>query len=216
MKPSTTTRSPSRRLAGPRLPLVSAASLLLFCLPALRAADGIVDNRTAADVESVADNRFIDVWTRWDSGKFREFAQQLDNLPEAVASRILWLAATAPESMDNTAFFIQALSSSSPSIRRQTADVMLAREGPETGRLIVSRLETETDAETVRHIVAAMSRRPAKKAIPLLVSIMQKQNVGPDLAAAVGGELRRITRADLPDTPNAWRDWWLDNAHRYE
>lgn len=205
----------SRRLSGRGFRFALAAAFLFSGASILRAADS-ADNRTAADVESVADNRFVDVWTRWDSGKFREYAQQLDSLPEAISCRILWLAASAPDSLDNTPFFIQALASSTPSIRRQTADVMIARDAPDSARLLAQRLETETDADTVRHIVSAMSRRPPKKAIPLLMSIMQKQNVSPDLAAAVGQELRRITRAELADTPNAWRDWWLDNAHRYE
>jgi hypothetical protein len=37
-----------------------------------------------------------------------------------------------------------------------------------------------------------------------------------EVAAAVAARLKNLTRANVPATAEAWRDWWKANSRQYE
>lgn len=169
-----------------------------------------------SDREALDCERMIRLMGDWDVSRLRELAHLLPSLPDSAASQALWFVAAAPERLDTSIFFVAALTSPSPVVRRQAADILVGAGTPDGLRLVGSMLDSEGDEATVRHIVSGFARRPLRSAVPLLMGLIQRSGARQILVAAAAGELRRLTRANLPDQPGPWRDWWLDNNRLYE
>lgn len=60
----------------------------------------------------------------WDSEVVRQLERNVATMPDFVAAEALWLAATAPPSVDTTTVFANSIRSGSPAVRSVAAAAM--------------------------------------------------------------------------------------------
>lgn len=193
-----------------------AFSMLLgaFLLP-VAAEDGpALDFALAAETEAAG--MIVVEQQRWSMGNIRDISRTINTLPEPVAIRLLWEIASASGEINTAQVTLQALSSSSPVVRRQAADILISANNPEMIRHVVNRLVVEEDPAVQTYIVNGLASFPSRQAIPKLVQVMLVNGTGAEAVKTAAVHLRRLTRANLPETPRAWRDWWLDNSFNYD
>lgn len=152
---------------------------------------------------------------RWDDDAIEQLAREVRTLPEADAAEILWLASTVPPPLNPTPVFTAALSSSSPLIRNQAADAMLAMDNPKTINPLIEFLNApEADASFLNYVAAAIAAKPSQTALRLLMRAMLSPNLKQEAVDALGEQLRAITRVNLPNDPAAWRKWGREQTGR--
>lgn len=172
---------------------------------------------TSSIAEEEADAALYTHLTEWDEASIEQLAKAVKTLPEAAAAKALWLAASAPPSLNAAPVLIAALSSTSPLIRVQAADVMIAMEHPNTLHPLIEFLNSpEADAAFARHVAASMATKSSPAAIRLLMLVMLSPNLKDSTAEVVGEQLRRLTRANLPNNPEPWRAWWREQPGQGE
>lgn len=190
--------------------------MTVLSFPFVRAGDAGPDAfAAAAAAEAQAYEAIIPGTLKWEAGNLREGGRNIDGLSEAVASQLLWLAAQAPARIETLQFLGMALSSPTPAIRRQAADILAASGTDDAVRLVAGRLESEPDGATAMHMIECLAAMPDRRAVTALVELVLRNNARPEILHAAAENLRRLTRANVPDNPLAWRDWWLDNMPSY-
>lgn len=174
------------------------------------------ETRSAAAVENEADESPVGRLGRWNVEKTREIARVFKELPEPVALKALWLAASAPNGVDVTTVFVNASTSEYPSVRRHTADLLISFDTPDSNRLLMTSLSSEKDPDVIRHVVDGLASLPTKQAVRRMIDIMYDTGIDPAAVETAAGHLRRLTRAELSDRPGDWQSWWLDNQQFFD
>ena len=151
----------------------------------------------------------------WSAEAVRELADRVSTMPDFVAAQALWLAATAPLSVDATTVFAKGLQSPSPTVRGVASSIMAGLPSPAIQRMLITAIAAETDPEIVHIAVGGLSRLPRNQAVNALMEIMHAYGAQDLLVEETGIALRRLTEADVPNNASAWRDWWLDHQDTY-
>ncbi len=196
--------------------LAMLLSAILFLASAAAAGDA-ADPAAAAAREAEADALLYAGLARWNGDRVRALAKAVETLPEATAAQALWLAAGYSDQSEAMWVYAAALSSASPLVRRQGADLMAGLDSPDALGLLLERLAApDADAELLPHVVAGIAVKPTRRAVRSLMQVMLSPNPKSETVSAAAAQLRRLTRTSVGDKPDAWRDWWRANARQYE
>lgn len=165
--------------------------------------------------ENLAGTIFFEEVVRWNADKLRDLSRVIPSLQEPVAIQVLWMVASAPARFETTHVMAAALSSKSPVVRCQAADILVANASPESRRMLLGALSTENDPDVVRHIVTALAmQKDTNRSVVSMMDLMYESDLKAPAVETASAQLRRLTRFRL-NTAAEWRDWWLDNEPVY-
>lgn len=210
----------------PRPRLGSALVLLLLPFVFAAMAKGVesgaagppMSMEEAADLEKSAYSALYSGLSAWSVENTRELARIINQLPEPVASRALWLGVTAMPSFDSTQIIASSLSSPSSAIRIQGADILTGLHSPDTLRMLLTRLfQSERDSDVLLHAVDGMAAKSFPESVRNLMEVMNiTSSAESPVVEAAAAHLKRLTRANLPSNAIAWRDWWMSHSRDYQ
>lgn len=201
------------RLRRPAARAAALAFLLLVSGPGFASAG---EGMPPGEFEAAIAAMLMENQAKWDADILRALVRRINELPDPVASRALWMAVGAPRRLDTMSLFVAALASGSPGVRRQAGDLLVNLGTADAMRMVYSHLDGEKDQEVVDHIIGGIAGMPTRAAVRSLMEIMLRPNVRPAVVEATADRLRKATRANVSNNASAWRDWWVDNAHFYE
>ncbi|MCC8190754.1 MAG: HEAT repeat domain-containing protein [Planctomycetes bacterium] len=200
--------------------VIVRALLLLAFVAAATAGDGPgASAKTIADAaaaQEAAQEFLLAGSGKWEAGRLRDLVRVVGTLPEAVAAEVVWTLAGAPARVDVIPVLAAAFSSPHPAIRCQVADVLVCLDTEDSRRLVMAGLGTEADPEVMAHIVNAKAATTLNRAVREMIDVMYVSGGKQPVVDAASEQLRRLTRANLPNVAADWDDWWLDNQHFYE
>ncbi|MCL1999967.1 MAG: hypothetical protein FWG74_00915 [Planctomycetes bacterium] len=196
--------------------LVFIAILLLSaCVSGSEAAPDTADSSSPREIE--ANSLLYAGLTRWDEETLPKLAKAINSLPEEIACRVLWQVVAAPNRHDAIPVFLAALSSPLLSIRLQAADIMASFDSPDMLDRLLEILQTvDSDGKIIQQVITGMAAKPNRRAVRGLMQLLLFPSLSDQASVAIAQHLRRLTRTNLPDLPEDWKTWWLNNARLYE
>jgi hypothetical protein len=199
-------------------PAVAPGRDLAASEEAIKAEAGGDPLKAALAAEEVAYAILYRDMSSWKAENVRELARMLHTLPDSVAAQILWLAASAPETVDIGPIFTAALSSPSAVIRGQAVDILANLHPPELRRrLLLGLLRADGGSKAVLHSIDGRAAKPFPSSVRSLMEVMELlEPAQKEVAAAVAARLKNLTRVNVPATAEAWRDWWKANSRQYD
>lgn len=197
-----------------KVAMISALVLVVFLDQAVRAAESGASALAPTDLAmSAAENLPT---TRWSAEKLRELSRNINSLPDEIAAEGLWLVASAPPRVDTLSIYANALTAPSEKVRAITASILASQNTDDARRLLMNTLALERDPGVVQAVVSGLAHLPRARAVRGLMDVMFLSGVTAMATDSAAEELRRLTRADVGNSPADWRDWWLDNESSYD
>lgn len=198
-------------------PMAAFAAVLIFAAGALSAAEGQPPSRdavAAAAVERAAAENLPG--SRWSMDKLRDLARNIAALPDDVAAEAIWLATSAPPRVDTVSIFANALSAPSVPVRIVAVSALASQNTDDSRRILMNTLALERNPEVVQAVIQGLAHLPRTVAVRGLMDVMFLPGASGMAMDSAAEELRRLTKAEIGNTPVDWRDWWLDNEQQYE
>lgn len=152
----------------------------------------------------------------WDGAALGEMASRIGSLPDQAAAELLWVADAAPPGVDCQRIFENAARAASPRVRMTALTILAGRDDPEAWTLLRQSLFRERDPEVVAAAVEGLAHLPRRRALEKLLELALDAYAGQSALAAVFPALRRVSGAELPPNPEAWRGWWRENRQGVE
>ncbi|MDR1612526.1 MAG: hypothetical protein LBT97_07045 [Planctomycetota bacterium] len=151
----------------------------------------------------------------WDGEKINQLTRAMPGLPAEAACSILWLCASISPRVDDLSIYAAALQSQSPVVKRHAAAIMLAKGGSDHKRLLMG-IVSGSDIDLAGYVLDGLAQRHVTAAAPELIQVLFHPHASDAVTESAAQHLRRMTGANLPADPLAWRQWWEDNRHLFE
>ncbi len=145
-----------------------------------------------------------------------ELGKLMNALPEDVARRALWKAASLPQRALVLGLATSSLEAKAPAVRKDAIDLLLARGATGDRAAAVAHLKTEPSATVGRHTVLALQKIPGNDAIPAMILVLEMSAIPKKLRTLTAKLLAIETGKNFGLDAFSWKQWWKQHKATFK